>query len=139
MLKSAKEMARLTAREENHFNWKGDSIGYAGIHKWINRVAGSPSLCDDCGTTSAKKFEWANISGKYKRILSDWKRLCVSCHRKFDNHSAKAWDTRGRTKIEKKCEICTSTFQTYQARITIGRGKYCSKNCYYQSLRKEVV
>lgn len=29
-------------------------------------------------------FQWANISGEYLRIVSDWKQLCVKCHKKFD-------------------------------------------------------
>lgn len=37
--------------------------------------------CLQCNTG---KFEWANKSGDYKRDLSDWLRLCISCHRKYD-------------------------------------------------------
>lgn len=69
--------------------WKGDKIGYWGIHAWIKREYGSPKKCDDCGTTTAKKFEWANISKKYIRDISDWKRLCTKCHNSFDNANAK--------------------------------------------------
>lgn len=31
-----------------------------------------------------KRYEWANISGEYKRDRSDWVMLCPSCHRKID-------------------------------------------------------
>lgn len=30
------------------------------------------------------RYEWANISGEYKRERSDWVMLCPSCHRKID-------------------------------------------------------
>lgn len=30
------------------------------------------------------RYEWANISGEYKRDRSDWVMLCPSCHRKID-------------------------------------------------------
>ena len=33
-----------------------------------------------------KRYHWANISGEYKRDLTDYKRLCVSCHRYFDSY-----------------------------------------------------
>ena len=68
----------------NHFNWKGDAVGYAGIHDWIEKEKGKPLKCDICGTTNAKKFEWCNKDHKYKRILIDWFRACTSCHRKYD-------------------------------------------------------
>ena len=34
-----------------------------------------------------RKLHWANISGKYKRSLDDWKALCASCHKLFDGHT----------------------------------------------------
>ena len=37
-----------------------------------------------CGTETAKKFEWANIDHKYRRVLEDFIRMCTSCHRKYD-------------------------------------------------------
>ena len=29
-------------------------------------------------------YEWANISGEYKRNRNDFLRLCRTCHRRFD-------------------------------------------------------
>ena len=75
----------LNQEGKNNHNWKGDKVGYFGLHDWVYKNLGQPSKCSDCGTTDLnKRFEWANISGKYKRVLSDWKRLCCSCHKKFD-------------------------------------------------------
>lgn len=65
-------------------NWKGDSVGYDALHDWVERWAGKPSKCELCGSTDAKKFHWSNRSGEYKRKLSDWQRLCVKCHNKYD-------------------------------------------------------
>ena len=70
--------------DEKHLLWKGDEAGYSAIHKWLIRKLGQPRKCDGCGTTEAKRFEWANISGEYKRDFDDWKRLCKKCHAKFD-------------------------------------------------------
>lgn len=74
--------------------WAGDKVKYSALHDWVSRHKGKPRLCEECGTTEAKKYEWANISGLYRRELEDWKRLCVSCHRKADGHALKGWATR---------------------------------------------
>lgn len=69
---------------ENSVSWKGDSVGYHGLHKWVYTVLGRPNKCEHCGTTTAKKFEWANKSHKYLRDVGDWLRLCTRCHRLYD-------------------------------------------------------
>ena len=84
---------QYSAPPELTAHWKGDKVGYQGVHGWIRKIAGKPSLCENCGTTTAKKFEWANISSEYKRKRDDWKRLCVSCHQAMDGHRAKQWAT----------------------------------------------
>ncbi len=71
-------------RGENHPNWKGDGVGYAGVHDWIRKEYGTPSLCEYCDTEESKRFEWANITGNYNRERHNWKRLCVKCHRRLD-------------------------------------------------------
>ena len=72
-------------RFEKHPSWKGDQIGYRAIHQWMNSKYGYPKTCEVCGGIESKSFQWANISGCYKRSRSDWKELCVSCHKMFDN------------------------------------------------------
>ncbi len=69
---------------KEHFNWKGNKVSYPALHAWVTRHKGSPQKCEHCGTTEQRKYEWANVSGKYKRELSDWIRLCTKCHRQFD-------------------------------------------------------
>ena len=75
-------------------NWKGNKVGYGALHDWVVLRLGKPQICEKCGTIKAKKYEWANISGNYKREIIDWKRLCTSCHRLFDGHAKKMWETR---------------------------------------------
>lgn len=74
--------------------WRGDKVSYDGLHRYIKRHLGTPRECEHCGTTTAKRYEWANKSGLYLRDFTDWIRLCTSCHRKYDNSSQKAWQTR---------------------------------------------
>lgn len=59
---------------------KSGSAEYAKVHYWIRKQAGTPMKCVECKTTSSKKYHWANLSGEYKREISDWKRLCPRCH-----------------------------------------------------------
>jgi hypothetical protein len=48
-------------------------------------MKGEPKKCEDCGTTDEKRvYHWSNIDHKYRRVLSDFRRLCPSCHKKFD-------------------------------------------------------
>ncbi len=73
-------------KNENNYNWKGDKVGYVGLHAWIRRILGKPTKCEQCGKEGLKnqQINWANKSGEYKRDLSDWLRLCVKCHRGYD-------------------------------------------------------
>ena len=81
--------ARVAAKREqsgasNHA-WRGDDAKYAALHLRVQSLRGTPSLCAHCGTTSAKRFEWASLTGKYEDV-DDYVRLCVSCHHKMDGH-----------------------------------------------------
>ena len=79
------EASRKLHDEKSHM-WKGDNVTYSGIHAWVKRKLGSPDTCENCGKTGLTgcKIHWANISGEYKRDLSDWIRLCVPCHFRMD-------------------------------------------------------
>lgn len=87
--------------DKNHWNWKGDKVGYFALHTWIQRKKGKAVKCKHCGKekTTPRSIQWANINHKYSRKLRDYISLCVSCHRKFDykyNNRAK-----GRRKYDK--------------------------------------
>lgn len=65
----------------NHM-WKGSDAGYQALHLRVQAARGTPSLCEECGTTEGR-FEWANLTGKYEDI-NDFARMCVACHRNYD-------------------------------------------------------
>jgi len=71
--------------EQNRF-WKGDMVGYSGVHAWVRQWKGQPSTCEKCGKEglSGRKIGWANIDHKYRRVLDDYIRLCTPCHRQYD-------------------------------------------------------
>lgn len=74
-------------KNEKHGRWKGDEVGYDGLHRWIGRKKGKPVICEHCGKTflNGRAIHWANKSQLYKRDLNDWMRLCVACHKKYDS------------------------------------------------------
>ncbi len=72
-------------------NWKGDSVSYGGLHKWLLRRKIKTNICEHCG--DSKKTQWANKDGQYKRELSDYIELCSSCHKYYDNQIRRALTT----------------------------------------------
>ncbi len=67
--------------------WKGNKVGYFGLHTWVRRHLAKPTRCQLC--KKDKTLEVCNISQKYKRNLSDWEWLCRSCHMKKDGRAQK--------------------------------------------------
>ncbi len=61
---------------------------YYQLHEWVKKELGRPNKCEHCGTEDGL-IEWANKSNQYLHTLSDWLRLCRSCHMKYD------WMTAG--------------------------------------------
>jgi hypothetical protein len=70
----------------NNFRWKGEDVGYRGLHYWVESQLGKPDICEHCGKNGLKgrQIHWANISGQYKREITDWIRLCSYCHMVYD-------------------------------------------------------
>jgi hypothetical protein len=67
---------------EKNARWKGDDVGYSGLHLWVYQKLGKASVCTLCGST--RWVQWANKSKKYQRNTRDWVSLCSVCHRAFD-------------------------------------------------------
>ena len=78
---------RTTPRGKDHGMWLGDDVGYSGVHIWLIKTHGKATHCEFVDTTCTKKsatYEWANISGEYRRDKTDYMQLCKSCHVKYD-------------------------------------------------------
>lgn len=70
---------------KDHHRWRGDKISCEGKHMWVRRKFGKPNKCENPKCSKKyTKYNWANISGEYKRERWDWIQLCMSCHRKMD-------------------------------------------------------
>lgn len=50
-------------RGEKNNMWKGDTVGYHGLHKRMRQLVPRPEKCQMCNESLAK--ELANVSGKY--------------------------------------------------------------------------
>lgn len=71
---------------EEHPSWKGDDVGYEGIHSWLRREFGRAKRCQNeaCTKEGRQVFHWANLTGIYNRVLKNWAQLCATCHNRFD-------------------------------------------------------
>jgi hypothetical protein len=88
MKRTAEARARMSAARRAGTAARGP-LSYTAVHKRLRKDRGTPSLCEHCGTTTAKKFEWAftgegHERGAFSADLSDYIRLCTSCHLRFD-------------------------------------------------------
>ncbi len=81
-----KELKSIRTKGKNNPQWKGDKVSYRAIHMWMQNNYGKADVCEgkDCKRIT-QYYEWANISGKYKRNIKDWIKLCKSCHMLMDN------------------------------------------------------
>ena len=98
---------------KSHWGWKGDKVGYQGLHDWIYKIGGKADHCDNCGNTEKPKgkkrwFEWSCKNNIYTRNIEDWLQLCVRCHREHDEWikmiqkaflKSKCWEKRKRDKF----------------------------------------
>ena len=111
-------------------NWKGSGACYTALHQRVRRQLGIPQKCEECGRADDTLYEWANQSGRYDEP-SDYRRLCVRCHRRQDYrrwlvaaHSQKRGFIKRRT--ERKCA-------NHPSRLIYCRGM--CEACYRRSLR----
>ena len=80
-----KQLAEMAMGEGNH-NWKGNNVGYRGLHYWVSRKLGKANKCQFCDKekTTPRSIHWANKSHTYLRELTDWISLCAFCHKQYD-------------------------------------------------------
>lgn len=86
-------------------NWKGKSVCYAAFHYRLRALKGSPKKCEVCNTTDTKRtYDWANLTGRYDDP-ADYKRMCRSCHWKYDKKQLNFKGAiGGRREDKKQCQ-----------------------------------
>lgn len=73
--------------QEFNNSWKGERASYGAFHRRLDATKGRPKKCEECQTTDpSKHYDWANLTGRYDDP-SDYRRMCRSCHRKYDKGS----------------------------------------------------
>ena len=80
------EKVKKHQKGKTNSNWKGGNVSYGGLHIWMNRNWGRPKYCDYCGILTAKRNDWANITGSYDREKENYRRLCRGCHIRLDRY-----------------------------------------------------
>lgn len=118
-----KGMTGIQDNEKNG-NWKGNDASYSAKHAWVRKYKGRPSKCEECGLKEERKYQWSNISGEYRRELSDYRSLCVPCHKKYDI---------GRGKFTATCPVCLTDFTA-----SLKNKVYCGKTCWARQARKKL-
>jgi hypothetical protein len=91
--------AKMSKAKIGNTNGVREIIGQSGMHKRLDKARGKPRLCEHCGTTEAKRYEWAYTGpghdsgiGAWSMNLKDYIRLCHKCHKIFDNFpGTRAW------------------------------------------------
>lgn len=85
----ARRAAKRNQRGLKNHMWKGNEASYKALHCRLYSLYGTPSKCEICGTVDAtKNYDWASLTGQYTDI-SDYKRMCRSCHRQYDKSRRK--------------------------------------------------
>lgn len=97
--KKTREKMSEAKKGKKHWRWKGSKVKYSGLHGWVKRELGNAKECSVCkikgeyhshirkGTkVKAWSIQWANISGRYKRDLTDWINLCQLCHKHYEKN-----------------------------------------------------
>lgn len=73
-------------RGEKSPHWKGDKVGYSGIHDWLQTNFGKANKCENslCSQTTGN-YQWAKIKDKeYERKRENFIQLCTRCHVIYD-------------------------------------------------------
>jgi hypothetical protein len=64
-------------------NWKGNEVGYSGLHKYLRQHYPKTGICEECGQTA--RTQYALIHGRtYSRNREDYRELCRCCHMRYD-------------------------------------------------------
>ena len=94
--------------KERNGAWKGSDIKYDALHAWINRNKPRSMFCEKCGEVTSK-LDCANISGLYKRDISDFRWLCRKCHMIEDGRLERLQESKPKREVKNnlyKCANC---------------------------------
>ena len=121
---------KKTLLRDRTSQWKGNNVGKGGLHYRVRKIRGLANKCENrekqiltfpCNSDS-QRYEWANVSHKYKIDIYDFMQLCRSCHNRYD------YTQEWRDKIGKAHKGKTSYIMTESIRNKISRGLIGNQN-----------
>jgi len=68
---------------KNSPRWKGGGYNYKHYRIIKEKGRATNYICEICEKKQAK--HWSNINHKYKKNPNDYRALCCSCHKNWDN------------------------------------------------------
>lgn len=86
---STRKKIAAAKKDKLHPAWKGDSVSYNGLHRWLRRKLGTPQICFFCDSTKLQLYDWASTERTATRNLKGYVRLCRPCHSFYDNERRK--------------------------------------------------
>jgi hypothetical protein len=69
----------------SHPGWRGDAASYNAIHRWVQRNHPKSGACSECGTAGRTHWAFLHHPQHPTRDITDYRELCVACHRRFDH------------------------------------------------------
>jgi len=115
----------------NHPMWKGDSVGYQGVHAWFKGKKGTK--CEFCGKNGLRLELAKKKDKKYERKIENYYTLCRKCHVNYDR--TPEWRVKSIEILKKTyahthpiqpkaCQLCNQQFvPTRKTR------QFCSNHC----------
>lgn len=111
-------------RGPNNGLWKGEKVGYAGVHAWVKTHLARPKLCQKCNKVAP--HDLANVTGVYSRNSANWMYLCRKCHMESDGRMRNLILARQkRIGFSWSCIKCEKTFRGKNNRHDLSWGYIC--------------
>lgn len=122
---------RKIPKGKYHPNWKGKNASYGSIHTQMRRIKEKTGKCECCGKKT-DFLDLANISQKYKRIISDWEYLCRKCHMTKDGRiKTFRLNVKPKARIGKmfNCFVCGKETYRKPSEELAYQHQFCSRKC----------
>lgn len=119
---------------ENSPAWRGDEASYSAKHIWVRNHYGPASKCENTNCEhKSVTFQWANISGSYKRDRDDWQQLCVPCH-KGNDIKALGGKIKAKPVFIQPTKVCVECRTEFSKNPKLSKAQWektvlCSKAC----------
>jgi DNA replicative helicase MCM subunit Mcm2 (Cdc46/Mcm family) len=106
---------------------------YLKLHKWLRATLGKANYCSNDSSHQAKMYDWANISGEYKKDERDYKSLCRSCHIRFDGLNEltrkRSLGNKYHNKVIKQYDMNGNLIKEWESSMAVERALNITTRC----------